>query len=153
MDNAIPNPRLQQVPEMMVTQHTPPSRQRMAGLPNVTGGSGLSNVSEQNPSADGKLSSQPPSGLTLGLNRSRSNTGNSSNNSWTNSESGWVAAVNQAVQRDNDFVDEWQRSMDVLLIFVSDSTTALVPRTFVMTILNAPRLGYSIRRDYYSFLD
>ncbi|KAF8305526.1 hypothetical protein DL93DRAFT_2066205, partial [Clavulina sp. PMI_390] len=49
----------------------------------------------------------------------RSNSAGSSNNSWASSETGWAAAVGFAVQRDADFVDEWQRSMDVLLIFAT----------------------------------
>lgn len=36
-----------------------------------------------------------------------------------NPESGWLLAVNSIIQQDNEVVDKWQRSMDVLLIFVS----------------------------------
>jgi hypothetical protein len=43
------------------------------------------------------------------------------------SQTGWERAVKQAVQRDEDFVDEWQRSMDVLLIFVSSHRPPLAP--------------------------
>ena len=36
-----------------------------------------------------------------------------------NRESSWLLAVNSIIQQDNEVVDKWQRSMDVLLIFVS----------------------------------
>lgn len=106
-------------PNLTFTEATPEGVARHPPLPTEPGASGLSSSLERNASTTGIPPTRQPTASTLAPGRQWSYFGNGSTNSWANSESGWAAAVNQAVQRDNDFVDEWQRSMDVHLIFVS----------------------------------
>jgi hypothetical protein len=109
-DYAVPHPRPAQLPGMTLTEPTPPPHS--SDLPTIP----------ENNAPVGGLPPPPrqPTGSNLSAGRQRSLTENSTTPSLTNSQSGWLAAVNSAIQRDNEFMDEWQRSMDVLLIFVSD---------------------------------
>lgn len=109
-DYAMPHPGLAQPPNMTFTEATPPVHN--ADLPTIP---------ENNVPVVGQPPSRQPTGSNLSAGRQRSFTENSATASLANPQSGWLAAVNSAIQRDNEFVDEWQRSMDVLLIFVSIS--------------------------------
>lgn len=95
------------LPAEMFTWPTPP-----------TAHTHLSTVPEERAPTEGPIPSWKPTTSTLRPGGQPPHVEQMSMNSWAYSETGWAAALSQAVQRDADFVDEWQRSMDVLLIFV-----------------------------------
>ena len=129
-DYAVPHPRPAQLPDMTLTEPTPPVRP--LDLPVVP---------ENNVFPVGQMPPRQLTGSNLSAGRQRSFTGNSTT-SLANPQSGWVLALNSAIQRDSEFVDEWQRSMDVLLIFVSDKAYLIVT-TFqsVTSVLKATLFG------------
>lgn len=104
MDYAMPRQRPNQLPAVMYTWPTPPTH--------------LPPVLEEPELPEGAVPSRQSAATNLGFGGQQSNVGQLSMNSWAYSETGWATALNQAVQRDADFVDEWQRSIDMLLIFV-----------------------------------
>lgn len=112
-------------PDLTFTEATPDEMMKHQRLPEELGAFGASSVPERRASPASLFSIRPPISSMLRPNRQWSHLGNASINSWTNSESAWAAAVNQAIQRDDDDVDKWQRSMDVHLIFVREVIHAL----------------------------
>ena len=106
---AVPQPKPAPPHDMALTLTEPTPPVHSSDLPTILG--------SKAPVA-GRVPTRQPTGSALSVGPQRSLTGTSATSLTT--ESGWHLAVNSAVQRDNDFVDEWQRSMDVLLIFVSD---------------------------------
>lgn len=107
-------------PDLTFTEATPDEMMKHQGLPEELDAFGAPSVPERRASTTSLFPTRQPTSSMLRPNRQWSNLGNASIKSWTNSESAWAAAVNQAIQRDDDVVDKWQRSMDVHLIFVSD---------------------------------
>jgi len=106
---AMPQSKPAQHPDTTLTLTEPTPPVHSSDLPAIPG---------SKPPVAGRVPSKQPTGSALSVGPQRSLTGTSAISLTT--ESGWHLAVSSNVQRDNDFVDEWQRAMDVLLIFVSN---------------------------------